>query len=695
MYNYALDTSVFPQVWLTWATTKNKKFDKRYWLNCQTEELNDEPEDWMSVPKDREKISHSYGWNDMGGFGVTWRRVENGKLWIASNSSLQFAYGKYHPDIERFEIAVVKLDTKRHADTSRWQYAADRFFIGKDKTVVNQNGNSNLCDLYIDKQNKAWNPRYLISIVLRNNVNAKNFIDEFKKFLGEDSFLIGNGRRIAVNSVWSLEKWYKTVQKQPTVSKRQKEIDKLTEIPVSDCSCLKFKYPQKTHTDKYGYKSNIRHIAYFEQVNDEWSVLRYFYDRERESWRAYIHDNKKIYIVSPNDGKWTSMKQQKSHWNNYSYVANLDEAIAKCPRIKYIMQSLPDVEERDVLDHIITALRFPEIEQLIKMGCHDIATTAIKNAYTKATLKECFGGYYDDKGNNVLRKIGLTKKQLDVYLKHGNPQWELRHMRRLFGNDISYMDIESFDKYLSACNAIKNTSSWRNVLNSMDSPSFAIDEQVRIFKNLVRLSKKEPRIYQIVNDAMRSYEGLRNKPQIDWCFDDVSDAVRTHDAVIELKRVQDEEWNEMYRLQQAERLQKEDEKRKKIDAERIKYEYEDAEYIIRLPKDCNEIMTEGTSQKICIGGYTTSHSLGHTNIFLLRRKSEPDKPFYAIEMDNNKVIKQIHGFGNKWLGNDADAIPTVIRWLRKNGIQCSDQILTCKARGYGSINDYVPMPVVD
>ena len=142
-------------------------------------------------------------------------------------------------------------------------------------------------------------------------------------------------------------------------------------------------------------------------------------------------------------------------------------------------------------------------------------------------------------------------------------------------------------------------------------------------------------------------------------------------------------------------MKKEEEKRKKMDKERQKMNYEDDDFIIRLPKDGAEITTEGSKQHICIGGYVSRHSLGHTNLFFLRKKSEPDKPFYAIEMNNDKVITQIHGFGNKWLGNNPEAIPTVVRWLRKNGITCSEHILTCTATGYGSNGHHCPMPKVD
>jgi hypothetical protein len=142
-------------------------------------------------------------------------------------------------------------------------------------------------------------------------------------------------------------------------------------------------------------------------------------------------------------------------------------------------------------------------------------------------------------------------------------------------------------------------------------------------------------------------------------------------------------------------MKREEEKRKEVDEKRKKYEYEDDSYVIRLPKDSNEIIREGSMQRICIGGYTSRHALGQTNLFFLRRKSNPETPFYAIEMNNTNNIVQIHGYCNKWLGCNPEAIPTVVRWLRKNGIKCNERILTCAATGYGMVNAYVPMPVVD
>jgi hypothetical protein len=254
------------------------------------------------------------------------------------------------------------------------------------------------------------------------------------------------------------------------------------------------------------------------------------------------------------------------------------------------------------------------------------------------------------------------------------------------------MDDESYKRYLNGFVQIKRYF-WRGINPYIDS--IGVDG-IRFVKNLVRLGEKREEIYNIVHDTIHAYAGLNygTAPEVNWYFDDCSDAIRMHDALVALKNEQDAERRAMWDMEAAERRKKEEEKRIKIDKDRKKYEYEDDEYIIRLPKDSNEIISEGSIQHICIGSYTSRHANGQTNLFLLRKKSEPEFPFYAIEMNNNSIV-QIHGSCNKWLGCNPEAIPTVVRWLRKNGIRCDEKILTCTSTGYSRTNNYVPMPVVD
>lgn len=699
-YSYKIDTKLLPKVWVTWASTKNGEFNKRYWLNCQTGTKKEKPESWMHYENENDMVRH---WNRPEGHcGLDWKTMKSKNIWVNSGSNVRYMYVKYHKGIDMLEIAAVGMDTTRAAEIKNWEYLGDRFFIDKDKNIFDQNGNTP-SRYYVYEWHDAWNANVLFSTLMRLNYND-DAINEFKKFIGRDYFTIGNGRCVDIDSVWSMQLWYKTSQKPRGKGKEQQLTDMLTAIPLSDASDFAVKYPPKKLSDSDYYRDALRDVAYFERVSDEWSVIREFKRNDEntltEVCRIYINDNGKTRIVSPSNKDWVP-STQRSHWSEYYNFVNKDEAIEKCNRIKYALESLPETEEYYLIDVLIRTLRFPEIEQLGKLGCSKIVKNIIYSSTPKADIKYNFGEYYNDKEKSILRRIGMTKPQLDVFNKllDNGKYYDskyikgLKMMREAFGKDLSHLDIKSYERYLKGFTHIGDRF-WSGIDSYARDIGFDVEKFIR---NLIRLGEKREEIYGVVHDALNAYTRLNygTAPEINWYFDDCSDAVRAHDAIIALKNEQDEERRAMWDMEAAERRKKEEEKRKKVDKERKQYEYEDDEYIIRLPKDSNEIVREGSMQHICIGGYTSRHATGDTNLFFLRKKSEPEFPFYAIEMNKFKNIVQIHGFGNKWLGNDPEAIPTVIRWLRKNGIQCDQKILTCKAKGYGSCNDYVPMPEVD
>lgn len=700
MFDYKIDTELLPNVYVTWTSTKNGRFNKRYWLNCATGEKKETAEEWMYYPN--EGAISSYGWQTDNHIGIGYRTVNNPAVWVKSGTNVKYAYVKYHKDIDMLEIAAVGVDTTRKPGKHEWTYLGDRFFIDRDKKIVNQDGRSGY-RYYIDDTHYAYNGKCLIGIISRMN-HRESALNEFKKFIGNEYFTIGNGSCVTITSFWHIQRWYETTQKSRGKGKEQALADMLTSISLSDASSFGEKYPVIEVSVNGRYSRRIRGVTYFERVNDDWSVLRIFNRNDDntlvEMNRLYVHNNGRLRYVSLGPTGWIPANITRFGYGQYSNFVNLDEASEKCSVVKYAAEAVHGVDPEDFVDRLITTLRFPEIEQMAKLGCKRVANYMMSDLRPKARLKSWLGDYYNEKEKNILRKIGLTKQQLDCYVEQHNNETAygnyttrgLREMRRLFGNDLRHIDIESFKKYLKGLSDIEHHF-WYSVSSAVED--FHLDG-VRFIKNLIRLGEKNAQIYSTVNDAMNVAKRLRHgtRPEIDWYFDSFSDALRVHDALVEIKNRQDAEQRALRDMELAERLKKEEEKRLKVDKERKKYEYEDDKYIIRLPKDSNEIVREGSVQRICIGGYTSRHALGETNLFFLRDKNNPEVPFYAIEMNHDNIV-QIHGYCNKWLGNNPDAIPTVIRWLRQHGISCSNEILTCKSTGYGRTREYVAMPVVD
>lgn len=667
MKTTTIDASLLPKMWLTWSTTKGT-----FYLDCTTGKKQ------IEAPEN-----------------VGYRKPER---LINSGSKPRFGYAKYHEDLEMLELAEVTIETTRKEEPKAWKYAGEKYFLKKDKTVLDENGNIKTNIFILSQYHDSRDFKGFLGMFYRIEIPTN--ISEFKKFIGSDTYTVGSGRVVEIKYAWHIQEWYKTKQKTKGAGKQQKLTDKLTTMEIEDINAIAKKHSKKC-TIQNSWSGNG--MIYFERLSDGWSVLRIINilsdNTCTEVERMYLHDDGTNRIVSPSQGSWVPARQTHTY-RNYTFV-NKDEAMSKCMRLKYILPSVEAESTQSLRNSLITILRFPEVEQMISLGYRRAANHIAHSTTPKSDLKFMFGGCYNEKETALLRKACMTKHQLDTYMKayntgdyYSKPSRALAEMRKMFGDKLIHLDNNTFDEYLTGFIAMdrgygREPFDYLKYIDGVNREKF--------LKNALRLGKKNPNVYTMLDDTLRQWQALNRgtHPAIDWYFDSYSDVVRAHDAIDELKRAQDAERRAIWDRTYAERLKREEKKRLEVDKERKQYEYEDVDYMIRLPKDSNEIVREGSMQRICIGGYTSRHALGQTNLFFLRRKSNPDAPFYAIEMNNNNVIVQIHGYCNSWLGNNPEAIPTVVRWLRKNGIKCDQKILTCKAKGYGATNDHVPMPVVD
>lgn len=81
-------------------------------------------------------------------------------------------------------------------------------------------------------------------------------------------------------------------------------------------------------------------------------------------------------------------------------------------------------------------------------------------------------------------------------------------------------------------------------------------------------------------------------------------------------------------------------------AQRESFAFEWRNLFLRQPKNIAEISREGRLLHHCVGDYAERHAMGITNIFFIRQKDAPDKPFYTMEVDNHFDIVQCRGYRN-------------------------------------------------
>lgn len=76
-----------------------------------------------------------------------------------------------------------------------------------------------------------------------------------------------------------------------------------------------------------------------------------------------------------------------------------------------------------------------------------------------------------------------------------------------------------------------------------------------------------------------------------------------------------------------------------------KYCFEYQGLLIRPAGSTKELIAEGKALEHCVGGYADRYANGSTDILFIRKLSEPDKPYYTMEVLNNR-INQTRGLKN-------------------------------------------------
>jgi len=80
---------------------------------------------------------------------------------------------------------------------------------------------------------------------------------------------------------------------------------------------------------------------------------------------------------------------------------------------------------------------------------------------------------------------------------------------------------------------------------------------------------------------------------------------------------------------------------------RKRLNYENETLMIRQPETFDEIVVEGKILNHCVGGYAKRHTLYKLHIMFIRRKSDPTKPFYTVEVSEPTLdIIQVRGKRN-------------------------------------------------
>lgn len=610
-----------------------------------------------------------------------WKNRDSKYIQYSANSSPKFTYIKFHKKENIVELAYIKIPTNRpkESEAREWDWANWRYF-------VNLNEYPRIAKDNLGDPVNEWK----IHEILRDTpLKIKYQIDQemFGAPADEDTWL------------WiyydKLERFIK-LKKNPNARKTKTAKELLIEKGNALLKESPTEFPAGTN--------GVSIVRNFEQISiidtNGWCSCRFYFDGKTYAATKRPNFNKVCGVNLISQGFIYNPEDLSK--GTFAKYANLF--------IKPNLQKTPwgiDLREpelpKDKTSHLrplIYMITNPMLEKIAKSygGIREIGL------FSRGDYPEFLGENLDKKAKTPDKWLGINKYQLTRLIQIMNSPrglssyWVARAIKTFkdaVEGNVAALDNHTSDVYINNLGTIAEL---------MDCHRYATEPELNwkkaMLKKIIKSNKAGTHI-GLLRDTIYVWSRLdHSRPVLENI--PVSELGRLHDTFVAMYNEQQRNWQEHY----SERLQKEREQRAKLNKVKIEFrktlEFEDKDYLIRLPVDKNEIVKEGMELHHCVGSYAERYETGDTAILFLRKKSEPNKPFYTIEVNievlTDKVVRlrisQIHGFGNRWIGNDPEAIPTVVRWLRQNGIECDSTILTSTSTQYAMGRNFIKMPEV-
>lgn len=270
----------------------------------------------------------------------------------------------------------------------------------------------------------------------------------------------------------------------------------------------------------------------------------------------------------------------------------------------------------------------PFLEYIFKEGLINLFCSILSYSGTKSYLYE----YFNLKGKRLVDILKLDKnafrqlKDIDANLTQLKV---LQQHVRLSNEQIQFIahafsehDFETFfslSKFSSVNKTVKYISKQANILKAV-APHSGYLYKNHNYENDVLIEW---------NDYIEKCKSLKYDLKNDFVLFPKDLKKRHDDICIEYKDKSMDIFNEQIneRFESLSKL----------------YDWEDDNFIILVADSADALVHEGHALHHCVGGYKENMAKGKTCIVFLRKKSEPQKPFFTIEIVKNE-IRQIRGF---------------------------------------------------
>lgn len=379
-------------------------------------------------------------------------------------------YGKYHKEIDAFEIASVVMKGNRAKDGERrtWEYTDinnERYFLFKDGEAIK--GFS-----YLQKDGKFYDKtlRHWLQSDLPQNIHNRCFDKQgllFFRFKVTEEWL----RREVYWIPFRVGNWYEKVAERPvkenSVKKALMESEELTEFSKEYLSNL-FKISDKGVICA-PYKDGVL-VRYYEGGYYASQTISY-----KEKYRFFFNE-KEEFILQKRGDKWGSCAANNCYQScSAEHIVNFNE-LRKVKRIDRCVDTLLNNEllnKDGFIINLIYTLKYPIVEKLGKAGYKYLMskmiwspTTLLRDKFETTPKKT--GTLYENLGVNKIQ-LKILKQLRDPY-KNTLPS--IKFIKQIGGDDVIHWDEKKSRKIFKFASKAGDWSGLALRENSLGVPDY-------------------------------------------------------------------------------------------------------------------------------------------------------------------------------------------------------------------------------
>lgn len=602
-----------------------------------------------------------------------------------------------YKEFSRFLISnkmnvYIKKGGLKHTDRGNFYLDVDRY----EKELKNDGEYETLYEFPFTRS--AWT-QYFTSYINVKDGSKSGFLKEASKAFPAVYNVSGNDY-VPINSYEALLDYYTMTKDGITCTKKtgkkQDIIDELISYPLPDVE-----KPSEEEVSKYHdtYKYAVIQRVPCENPTCVIRTMNYIVAEDVlfEGGRIYVSKRDVEFCKKNNLGEYVAqpLLNKVHHWD--FNLHKFPEETTKGTMLEYFGSIVPDIDIDNRSIAIWMFIKEPFMEQFAKIAGENLVNEFInlmRDTTEISTTCRYLLGIDSLKGKKIFQILGVSKQQFeevkDLMVESMPQEYNVRDdvysftwgilpfIKAMLGNsftaDISSIDINTFGECLDFAIDIfykyelsrkqysrSYVGSINEAINSLVEivrrhreifPTVDVKYNYNLFREMFAKFKENDyynrmTTFNLYRDYLNMVSLLDDKDHYKPKFENIEDLVNMHDNVQIIREVKsggpevarfEERHEAVWKKWEFKR-----EEKKNKDGEIIQ---EALPFVVIAPKIPYDLAKEGTMLHHCVKSYISRVANGATNIMFIRQVSEPYKPFFTVEVDNNKIIQQVHGFSN-------------------------------------------------